>query len=144
MRTPHLDRIGLFLSSIVFSEKMTSYTVADMVAERSSSKLQVHRDHRSKKDSALWKAQTSETALADAVNRTVNMSTESGTEPTLSMSMPMLVANGNKVVFRGEDAELITAKVETAPLTSEGDEGTISHMPISKLGSEFEPGDETT
>ena len=31
-----------------------------------------------------------------------------GTEPTLSM--PMLVANGNKVVFRGEDATLITTK----------------------------------
>ena len=31
-----------------------------------------------------------------------------GTKPTLSM--PMLVANGNKVVFRGEGAKLITAK----------------------------------
>ena len=39
-----------------------------------------------------------------------------GTEPILSM--PMLVANGNKVVFRGEDAILITAEGETAPLTS--------------------------
>ena len=38
-----------------------------------------------------------------------------GTEPTLSM--PMLVANGNRVVHRGEDAMLITAKGETAPLT---------------------------
>ena len=37
-----------------------------------------------------------------------------GTEAILSM--PMLVANGNKVVFRGEDAMLITAKGETAPL----------------------------
>ena len=45
-----------------------------------------------------------------------------GTEPTVSM--PMLVANGNKVVFRGEDAELITAKGETAPLTSEETIGT--------------------
>ena len=43
-----------------------------------------------------------------------------GTKPTLSM--PMLVANGNKVVFRGEDAKLITAKGETAPLTREGDD----------------------
>ena len=43
-----------------------------------------------------------------------------GTETTLSM--PMLVANGNKVVFRGEGAKLITAKGETAPLTSEGDD----------------------
>ena len=32
--------------------------------------------------------------------------------------MPMLVANGNKVVFVGEDAILITAEGETAPLTS--------------------------
>ena len=38
-----------------------------------------------------------------------------GTEPTLSM--PMLVANGNGAVFRGEGAMLITAKGETAPLT---------------------------
>ena len=30
-----------------------------------------------------------------------------GTEPTLSM--PMLVANGNRAVYRGEDAMLITA-----------------------------------
>ena len=37
------------------------------------------------------------------------------TEPTLSM--PMLVANGNRVVFRGEDAMLITTKGETAQLT---------------------------
>ena len=43
-----------------------------------------------------------------------------GTKPTLSM--PMLVANGNKVAFRGEGAELITAKGETAPVTSEGDD----------------------
>ena len=39
-----------------------------------------------------------------------------GTEPTLSM--PMLVANVTRVVFRGEDAMLITAEGETAPLTS--------------------------
>ena len=39
-----------------------------------------------------------------------------GTQPILSM--PTLVANGNKVVFRGEDAILITAEGETAPMTS--------------------------
>ena len=38
-----------------------------------------------------------------------------GTEPTLSMTM--LVANGNKLVFGGENARLITAKGDTAPLT---------------------------
>ena len=43
-----------------------------------------------------------------------------GTEPTLSM--PMLVANGNKVVFRVEDATLITAKGETAPLMNVEDD----------------------
>ena len=39
-----------------------------------------------------------------------------GTEPTLSM--PMLVANGNRVILSGEVATLVTAKGETAPLTS--------------------------
>ena len=43
-----------------------------------------------------------------------------GTEPTVSM--PMLVANGNKVVFRGEDATLITAKGEAAPLMNAGND----------------------
>ena len=43
-----------------------------------------------------------------------------GTEPTLSM--PMLVANGNRVVFRGEDAMLITAKGEAAPLMNAGND----------------------
>ena len=42
------------------------------------------------------------------------------TEPTLSM--PMLVANGNRVVFRGEGAMLITAEGETAPLMNGGDD----------------------
>ena len=43
-----------------------------------------------------------------------------GTEPTLSM--PMLVANGNREAYRGEDAMSITAEGETAPLTSDGDD----------------------
>ena len=42
------------------------------------------------------------------------------TEPTLSM--PMLLANSNRVVLRGEDAMLFTAEGETAPLTSDGDD----------------------
>ena len=42
------------------------------------------------------------------------------TEPTLSIAM--LVANGNRVVHTGEDAMLITAEGETAPLTSVGDD----------------------
>ena len=112
--------------------------ISFMVAERSSSKLPAHRSHRYTKDLAPWRAHTLETALADAVKYTVNMNMESaslictylrfkgtakvkfkvvdGTEPTLSMTM--LVANENKLVFRGENAGLITAKGETAPLTS--------------------------
>ena len=43
-----------------------------------------------------------------------------GTEPTLSM--PMLVANGHRLVFRGEDTMLSTAAGEIVPLTSDGDE----------------------
>ena len=46
-----------------------------------------------------------------------------GTEPTLSM--PMLVANGNRVTHRGEDAMFITTEGETAPLTSDGDDGYL-------------------
>ena len=43
-----------------------------------------------------------------------------GTEPTLSM--PMLVANGNRLVYRGEDTMLSTAAGEVVPLTSDGDD----------------------
>ena len=43
-----------------------------------------------------------------------------GTEPTLSM--PMLVANGNRVILRGEVATLITAKGETTPLMNAGND----------------------
>ena len=43
-----------------------------------------------------------------------------GTEPTLSM--PMLVANGHRLVYRGEDTMLSTAAGETVPLTSDGDD----------------------
>ena len=41
-----------------------------------------------------------------------------GTEPTLST--PMLLANSNRVILRGEVATLITAKGETAPLMNAG------------------------
>ena len=43
-----------------------------------------------------------------------------GTEQTLSL--PMLVANGNRVILRGEVATLITAKGETAPLMNAGND----------------------
>ena len=43
-----------------------------------------------------------------------------GTEPTLSM--PMLVANCHRLVFRGEDTMLSTAAEEIVPLTSDGDD----------------------
>ena len=36
--------------------------------------------------------------------------------------MPMLVANDNRVVFRGEGAVLITAEGETAPLMNAGND----------------------
>ena len=49
-----------------------------------------------------------------------------GTDSTLSM--PMLLANGNRVLYRGEDAMLITAKGETAPLTSDGDDGYLKAL----------------
>ena len=43
-----------------------------------------------------------------------------GTEPTLSM--PMLVEKGNRLVFRGEVATLIPAKGETAALMNAGND----------------------
>ena len=43
-----------------------------------------------------------------------------GTEPTLSI--PMLVVNGHRLVFRGEDTMLSTAAGEIVPLTSDGDD----------------------
>ena len=43
-----------------------------------------------------------------------------GTEPT--WSMPMLVANGHRLVYRGEDTMLSTATREVVPLTSDGDD----------------------
>ena len=42
-----------------------------------------------------------------------------GTEPTLSR--PMLVANGHRLVYRGEDTMLSTAAGEVVLLTSDGD-----------------------
>ena len=76
--------------------------------------------------------------------------------------MPKLVTNGNRVVFRGKDATLMTAKREAAPLMNAGNDWYLK-VPINnsnkilrvdvwtpmsrmsaKLGSEFEPGDEIT
>ena len=42
-----------------------------------------------------------------------------GTEPTLST--PMLVANGHRLVYRREDTMLSTAAGEVVLLTSDGD-----------------------
>ena len=79
-----------------------------------------------------------------------------GTEPTLSM--PVLVANGHKLVNRGEDTMLSTAAGEVVPLTSDGDGwylkvlinnedvrmdrrvGRMSRMP-AELGSMLERGE---
>ena len=73
----------------------------------------------------------------------------------LTLSMPMLVANGNRVILRGEVAALTTAKGQTAPLMNAGNDAylkvqinsTTEFVRIdvwTQLGSEFEPGDETT
>ena len=43
-----------------------------------------------------------------------------GTEPTLSM--PMLVANGHRLVYGGEDTMLSTTAGEVLPLTNDGDD----------------------
>ena len=52
----------------------------------------------------------------------VTLKVVDGTEPTLSM--PMLVANGNRVVYRGEGTMLSTAAGEVVPFTSDGTIGT--------------------
>ena len=75
-----------------------------MVAERSSSELQAHRSHRSTEDHS--DENYGECVVAIHVppikgTAKVKFKVLDGTEPILSM--PMLVANGNKVVFRGED-----------------------------------------
>ena len=67
-----------------------------------------------------------------------------GTEPILSV--PMLVANGNRVVFRGEDAMLkddwyfkVLIKKSIKFIRFD----TMLRM-STNFGSEFEPGDGTT
>ena len=123
---------------------MTSYTVADtsldyrqgggvqLVEAAGSSKPQIHKGSSAMesayvRDCVGRRSQShSEYEYGDCVvdmhilpikgTGQVKLKVLDGTEPTLSM--PMLLANGNKVVFRGEDAMLITAGGETAPLTS--------------------------
>ena len=81
-----------------------------------------------------------------------------GTEPTLSM--PILVANGHRLVYRGEDTVLSTgSRGNVAPLTSGGDDWYLKvlinsenvyiridvwaacHGMPAELGSMPEPGD---
>ena len=72
-----------------------------------------------------------------------------GTEPTLSMTM--LVANGNQLVFRGESARLMPLRGDENDwylkvLINNSDEFIRIDLwtrMSTKLGSEFEPGDET-
>ena len=52
--------------------------------------------------------------------RQVTFKVVDGTEPTLSM--PMLVGNGHRLVFGREDTMLSTAAGEVVPLTSDGDD----------------------
>ena len=70
-----------------------------------------------------------------------------GTEPTLSM--PMLVANGLRLVYKGEDTMLSTAAGEVVPFTSDGDDRylkvlinneNVFIMP-TELGSMLQPGE---
>ena len=140
-----MDRIGL-LSTIVFSEKMTSHMVVETSLEHlhgsgaqfgdtaGPSRPQVH-EGLSAMESAYIRGCVGRCSQLHSeygacvvdmhvppIKGTARLKFKvlDGTEPTLSM--PMLVANGNKVVFRGEEAKLITAKGETAPLKSEGDD----------------------
>ena len=104
----------------------------------------------------LWRVRRRDAHSSDQGHSPqVTFKVVAGTEPTLSM--PMLVANGHRLVFRGEDTMLSTAAGEIAPLTSEGDDrylkvlinkwervhtdwrvGRMSRMP-SELGSMLEP-----
>ena len=52
--------------------------------------------------------------------REVTFKVVDGTEPTVSM--PMLVASGHRLVKRGDDTMLSTAAGEVVPLTSDGDD----------------------
>ena len=131
IRTPHLDRIG-FLCSIMFADIIVIFMTSHMirllisykVAKRSLAKLQVHRDHRSTKDSQVHSEYEFGACVVDMhvlpIKGTaqVKFKVLDGTEPTLSM--PMLVANG--VILRGEVATLSTAKGETAPLMNAGND----------------------
>ena len=76
-----------------------------MIAERSSWKLQAHRSHRSTKDLAPERAHTSVMKIMESASVAIHVlpikgtaqvkfKVVVGTEPTLSMTM--LVANGNK------------------------------------------------
>ena len=96
MRTPYL--VGL-VSTIVFSEKMTSHTVADtslehlhgsgaqIVEAAGSSQPQIHKG-----SSARESAYVSDENVGESAQ--VKFKVVDGTEPTLSMTM--LVANGNQ------------------------------------------------
>ena len=122
---------------------MTSYTVADtlldyrhgskaqLVEAAGSSKPQIHKGSSARESANVrdcvgrCSQSHSDEKYGECVvvihvppikgTAQVNFKVLDGTEPTLST---MLVANGNKLVFRGEHARLITAKGETAPLTS--------------------------
>ena len=109
---------------------MASYTVADtlldyrhgsgaqLVEAAGSSKPQIHKGSSAMESAYVRDEDYGECVVAMHVAPIKGTKVLDGTEPTLSMTM--LVANANKLVFRGEHARLITAKGETAPLTSIG------------------------
>ena len=94
---------------------------AQLVEAAGSSKPQIHKGSSARESAFVSDENYGECVVAIHVppikgTAQVNFKVVDGTEPTLSMTM--LVANGNKLVLGGENARLITAKGETAPLTS--------------------------
>ena len=88
-----------------------------------SSKPQIHKGSSTRESAYVSDENNGECVVAIHVppikgTAQLKFKVVGGTEPTLSMTM--LMANGNKLVFRGENATLISAKGETAPLTSDG------------------------
>ena len=121
MRTPHMDRIGLFCLQSCFQKKtgvvMTSYMVADtslehlhgcgaqLVEAAGSSKPQIHKRSCARESAKVSDENYGECVVAihvPPINGTaqVKINVLDGTEPTLSMTV--LEANCNKLVFRGE------------------------------------------
>ena len=112
----HMDRTGLeFILSL--RNKNSSHCHLDIIHGSGASllRLLVYRNHRSTK---TLRDDYEECVVAMHIRTAqVTFKVVDGTEPTLSM--PMLVANGHRLVCRGEDTMLSTAAGEVVPLTSD-------------------------